>query len=164
MTPESAARTGIRTVALFEAAKGLLVLLVGFGLLALVHRDVDAVAAAIVRQLHLNPARHYPQIFLKAAERLNDTRLPFLAAGAFAYAMLRFVEAYGLWYERHWAEWLAIGSGALYLPVELYGFFRHRTLLHAAVFVVNAAIVLGVLYVRLSEGRRARDEPEAQRL
>ena len=164
MTPASAARAGIRALATFEAAKGILVLLVGFGLLALVHRDADAIAAAIVRQLHLNPARHYPQIFLKAVERLDDTRLPLLAAGAFAYAMVRFVEAYGLWYERHWAEWLAIGSGGLYLPVELWALLRHHTLLHAAVLAVNAAIVFGVLYVRLSEAKRAGSEPEAQGL
>jgi uncharacterized membrane protein (DUF2068 family) len=154
----SARAAGIRTVAAFEAAKGLLVVLVGFGLLALVHRDVQAVAAAIVRHLHLNPARHYPRIFLTAAERLGDTRLPLLAAGAFAYAMLRFVEAYGLWYERHWAEWLAIGSGGLYLPVELYELMLHRTPMHAVLLLVNAGIVCGVLYVRLTEPGAGRDE------
>ncbi|RYG83545.1 DUF2127 domain-containing protein, partial [bacterium] len=37
-------RRAVRTVAVFEAAKGLLVLLAGFGLLRLLHHDVQAEA------------------------------------------------------------------------------------------------------------------------
>ena len=36
--------SGVRVVAMFEAAKGGLVLLAGCGLLALVHHDVQAMA------------------------------------------------------------------------------------------------------------------------
>ena len=51
---------GIRIVSFFEGAKGLLVLFVGAGLLELIHKDLHLAAEQIVRQLHLNPARHYP--------------------------------------------------------------------------------------------------------
>ena len=62
-------------MAFLEAAKGAVVLLAGFGVLALVHRDVQQVAEAVVSHLHLNPARHYPRIFLDAAARVSDARL-----------------------------------------------------------------------------------------
>ena len=110
----------MRAVAVFEAAKGLLVLVAGCGLLSLVHRDAQHVAETIVRQLHLNPARHYPRVFIQAAGRVSSSRLWMLAGGAFAYSVVRFVEAYGLWRLRPWAEWFAIVSGGLYLPVEVY--------------------------------------------
>ena len=40
---------GVRTVAIFEGAKGLIVLVAGFGLLSLIHRDVQAVAESVIR-------------------------------------------------------------------------------------------------------------------
>jgi len=73
-------------VALFEGAKGALILLAGFGLLALVHRDLQHVADEVVRRFHLNPARHYPRIFIEAAGKTTDTRLWLLAGGALLYA------------------------------------------------------------------------------
>src|SRR5262252_8278210 len=94
---------GLKAVALFEAFKGLAVILAGVGLLTFVHRDIQAFAERIVIHLHLNPARHYPRVFIEAAGRLTDANLWKLAAGAFAYSTLRFVEAFGLWHARAWA-------------------------------------------------------------
>jgi len=66
---------GVRGIAIIEAIKGLLVLLVGFGLLSLAHRDVEQFAAELVRHAHLNPASHYPHIFIEAATMATDSRL-----------------------------------------------------------------------------------------
>ena len=139
---------GVRAVAVFEAAKGLLVLVAGFGLLSLVHRDAQHSAEMIVRHLHLNPARHYPRVFIQAAGGVGSSRLWMLAGGAFAYSLVRFIEAYGLWRLRPWAEWLAIVAGGLYLPVEVYELLRHPTLLKGGILVGNLAIVAYLLYVR----------------
>lgn len=136
----------MRAVAIVEAVKGSLVLLAGFGLLALVHRDIDALAAKLVRLSHLDPASRYPRIFLDAVGRVTDGRLWFLAAAAGVYSAVRLVEAYGLWHERRWAEWFALLSGGLYIPVEIYELIRHATWLKAAVLVTNVAIVLYMAY------------------
>ena len=56
---------GLRIVALFEGAKGVLVLAAGFGLLSLIHHDVQGMAEEVVRHFHLNPASRYPRIFLQ---------------------------------------------------------------------------------------------------
>src|SRR6266542_5634759 len=93
---------GVRAVAVFEALKGALVLAAGFGLLSLLHHDLQAVAERLVRHSHLNPARHYPRIFIEAASHTNDSRLRSLAALAFLYAAVRFVESSGLWRMRGW--------------------------------------------------------------
>ena len=68
VTSQKSIARGLRTVALFEGLKGVLVFIAGFGLLALVHKDVQAIAELIVQHLHLNPARQYPRIFIEAAE------------------------------------------------------------------------------------------------
>jgi uncharacterized membrane protein (DUF2068 family) len=149
---------GVRAVAVFEALKGTLVLLAGFGLLALVHRDLEDLAERLVRHSHLNPASHYPRVFVEAAANTSDSRLRTLAALAFAYSVVRFVEAYGLWHMRAWAEWFAILSGCLYLPVELYELIERPTHLRGLVLFFNAVIVAYLLYVRLSRTGRAAEE------
>lgn len=150
---------GVRAVALFEAAKGLIVVVAGLGLLTLVHRDAQHAAETVVRHLHLNPARHYPRVFIEAAGRMTSSRLWLLAGGAFAYSAVRFIEAYGLWRLRPWAEWFAILAGGLYLPVEAYELVRHPTPIKAAILVGNAAIVVYLLYVRSTAHAQRREVP-----
>ncbi len=75
MEKKTVITSGIRTVAVFEALKGVLVLLAGFGLLSLVHRDLEEVAEHLVRISHLNPAYHYPRIFIEAATHTDNNRL-----------------------------------------------------------------------------------------
>jgi len=131
----------VRAVALFEGAKGALILLAGAGALALVHRDVQLVAEQMLAHLHLNPAKHYPRIFIDSAAKLTDTRLLLLATFAATYSAIRFAEAYGLWRGRRWAEWLAAVSGGLYIPFELYELAQRANLLALAALGINVAIV-----------------------
>ena len=135
------ASSSLRVVALFEAVKGGLVLLAGFGALALVHHDAQHFAERLVVHLHLNPAKHYPQIFIDAAARLTDARLWLLAALAATYALVRLAEAYGLWRGRRWAEWLAAVSGGIYVPFEIYHLYHRATWISAGALAVNVFIV-----------------------
>lgn len=137
---------GIRTVAAIEAAKGLVVLLAGFGLFSLLHRDVQQFAETLVRHAHLNPASHTPRVFIDYAGRLNDARLQQLAAAALAYSAVRLVEAYGLWFERMWGEGFAAASGAIYLPFELRELIHRPSLLSACLLLVNLGVVLFMVY------------------
>jgi uncharacterized membrane protein (DUF2068 family) len=139
--------TTVRTIAFFEAAKGVLVLSVGLGLLSLMHRDVQAFAERMVRLSHLNPASHYPRIFIDAAKRVTDANLWKLAAAAMLYAGLRGLEAYGLWRERRWAEWLALITGGIFVPLEIYELIHHPSSLKAAVLTTNLAIVFYMAWV-----------------
>lgn len=131
----------VRTVALLEAAKGILVILTGFGALSLIHHDVQQFAERLVGHLHLNPAKHFPQIFIEAAAHLTDARLWTLAGFAAAYGLVRLVEAYGLWHGRRWAEWFATVSGAIYVPFEFYELLHKVSWLSLAVLVVNLLVV-----------------------
>jgi len=153
-------RAGMRTVAMVEAAKGLLVLLAGFGLLSLIHRDVQAAAERLVQHSHLNPAGKYPRIFLDAATKMTDARLWLLASFAAMYSLVRSVEAYGLWYERRWAEWFALASGSIYVPVEVYELFHHFTWLKVAVLATNLGIVAYMAYALIHAADLARELAE----
>ena len=128
-------------VASFEAAKGLVVLAAGLGLFHLVHRDVEEAAENLVRHLHLDVDSKYPSLFIDAAVRLDDSHLRTLATVALLYSIVRFVEGYGLWRDRKWAEWFGAISGAIYLPLELYKLWEGVTFLRVAVLLVNCIIV-----------------------
>ncbi|MDF3831359.1 DUF2127 domain-containing protein [Cupriavidus basilensis] len=132
---------GLKSIALFEAAKGAVVILAGLGLIALLHRDAQALAEAIVARLHLNPASHYPTIFLSLMAHPSDARLWAIGGSAMAYAAMRFTEAYGLWRQRIWANWLGVWSGGIYIPVELYEAIAHPSAIHIGLAIANVLIV-----------------------
>jgi uncharacterized membrane protein (DUF2068 family) len=147
----------LRVVASFEFIKGVFVLLIGLSAILLVHKDAWVLAESLLALLHISTDRHSAQLFLDFADSLTDTRLWAAAQLAFAYAALRFAEAYGLWKERTWAEWIAFGSGTLLLPLEIRELLRGITALRSMVFVVNLVIVLYMLFL-LRAGRQRRRE------
>jgi uncharacterized membrane protein (DUF2068 family) len=144
----------LHVVALFEGAKGILVLLAGFGLLSFIHKDLHGAAVRLVEHAHLNPASHYPRIFLDLTEQITDARLWSLALGAATYAVVRLIEAVGLWLRKSWAEWFAILTGVLYIPIEIFEVARSVTWPRVTVLVVNLGVVGYLLLVLQRNGRK----------
>jgi uncharacterized membrane protein (DUF2068 family) len=140
-SPTSAHSPALRAIASYEAAKGVLVLLAGMGLLELIHRDIQEIGEQLVQHFHLSPSSRYPRVFLELTARVTDGWLWALAAGSLAYAVLRFAEAYGLWHGRRWAEWLGAASGAIYVPFEVVELFEKTTVLRAGWLLLNLLIV-----------------------
>ncbi len=134
-------RLGIRIVAVYEAAKALLLFVVGFGLLSLINRDVEAFAVDLVRHLHLNPVHKYPRIFIETAKHATNLELWLFALLAFVDAAIRSIEAIGLWYEHDWAKWLGVVTAGIFIPVEIYETALHFTWLKLATLVTNLAVV-----------------------
>ena len=83
---DRASRAGLRTVAAFEALKGVLVLLLLFALIA-VHNRIEDYAEDLLYHLHIDFDHQFAQSFLKAASRLNDSRLWTVVAAAAMYAV-----------------------------------------------------------------------------
>jgi uncharacterized membrane protein (DUF2068 family) len=106
---------------------------------------------------HLDPANRYGRLLLQAAEQVTDQRVWTFAALAGAYATVRAVEAYGLWYEYRWAEWFALVSGGLYVPIEVYELFHHPTWLKAAILGVNLLVVAWLAYALRHSGEQAHE-------
>jgi uncharacterized membrane protein (DUF2068 family) len=151
-------RRVLRAVAAFEFFKGSFVLVMGFCALALLHKDVWLYAESLLALFHISTDRRWAQMFLDLADNLTDAHLWAAARIAFAYSALRFTEAYGLWRERTWAEWVALVSGALLLPLGVRELMRGLTWLRCAFFVGNVAVVLYMLYVIISNRRERQNE------
>lgn len=137
----------LRTVALLEFAKGLLVLAAAFSLMFLV--DPSDLAGWFLDFLHISPDRHFAQLLLRLADSLSNAKVWVIIVTACSYSGLRFAEAYGLWKAKAWAEWIALVSGALYLPFEIRLLAHRLTLFHVGVLIVNLAIVAFMFYLRI---------------
>jgi uncharacterized membrane protein (DUF2068 family) len=149
-------RVSLRAVAAVEFIKGALVLVAGAGLLSLLHSDVQHVAEQLLHHLHLDPASRVPQIFIDLAGRVTSADLWLLAIGAAIYALVRIVEAYGLWRERVWAEWLGAVSALIYVPFELHALTRSVTPLKLTTLAINLAVVWVLTAALMQRQRRRR--------
>ena len=168
--PHRNQRRVLRAVAGVEFLKGVFVVLMGICALALDHKDTWLIAESLLSLLHISTDRRPAQVFLDFADSITDARLWAAARIAFAYAALRFTEAYGLWRERTWAEWVAFLSGTLLLPLEVRELFRGITFWRCALLIGNLAIIFYMLYVILENrherrlaisASRPNDAPEA---
>ncbi len=139
--PGLAGRASLRVIGVWEAVKGLLVILAAGAAVKILHTDADHAIEVIVDRFHLDPAGHTSRISMQAAEHLSDTRLVLIAAAALAYALLRFVEAYGLWYQKSWGWVLGIASAGLYLPLEIVEIFRRFSWTSVGLFAINVLII-----------------------
>lgn len=137
-----AAKSGIRAIAIYEAAKGLIGLLAGFGLLSLINRDLVDFAEDLIGFLHLNSEGRLAHRIVETIAKLNPSNIKIFFVLALIYATKQLVEAYGLWRLRAWAEWVAILSGLIYIPVEIYELIHKPTFTRAAILIFNIGIVI----------------------
>ena len=145
-------RVGLRAVASLEATKGVLVIVLLILLLA-VHNRIEDYAEDLLYNLHIDFDRNFAQRFLRSASRLSDSPPWTIGIAASLYAAVRFIEAWGLWNSRVWAEWFALLSGALYLPWEIMKVAERATWEHVALLSANIVIVLYMLYIRVRQSR-----------
>jgi len=146
---------GLRAIALFEGAKGALAFAAACGVLSLRHTDLHAATDEFLLRHGIDPERHYTRLFIESVARATHSHAGQIAAFGFAYALIRFAEAYGLWRGKHWAEWFAVISASLYLPWELTHFVRHPRPFTAGVILFNLTLIfyLGRLLARQRASR-----------
>lgn len=146
---------GLRTVAVVEASKGVAVLALCVALLSLLHKDLVDVVDHLTVILRLNPDSRLADWAYDLADRTTGRGIWTAFTVGCVYASGRFLEAYGLWNQRSWGEWLSVITGGIYLPFELYALVRHPNWANALLLIGNLLVVLYILSI-LAENRRLR--------
>jgi uncharacterized membrane protein (DUF2068 family) len=121
----------ILLIGLFKLVKGVGLLILGVGLLKMLHRDVATVAEHWIEVLRVDPDNRF----------VHRAQLKELSAGTFVYSAIFLTEGVGLLARKHWAEYMTLISTGLFIPLEVYEIYRHFTMLKVGVTVVNMAIV-----------------------
>jgi len=103
------------------------------------------------------PHHHPDHGFFGSIEHLFDLRSTTLyAVGgvAAAYAVLEGVEAFGLWYQKRWAEYLTFIATVSFIPYEIYEIVRSVSVFKLIALAVNIAIALYLLLAKRLFGVR----------
>lgn len=137
-------------IGLFKLAKAVGLLIVGIGLLKLIHRDVAATVAHWVERFRVDPDNRHIHQALSRVLRVTPRQLKEISAGTFIYAGVFLTEGIGLLMRKHWAEYMTIISTSLFIPLELYEIVERFTLIRVLVMAINVAIVW-YLFLRLKK-------------
>ena len=146
-------------IGVFKVLEGLLFVLLGFGVVRLLHRDIGDMLLRAALALRIDPESHFVNILLDKVQLLTPHKMRLISAGIFLKAGLDFVEGIGLALEKTWAEWLTIGLTASFLPWEIFEIVRHFTWVKVGVTLINVLVLMYLVWVqqlRLRAHRRAR--------
>ncbi len=142
-SPDTAA---LRAIAIFESGKGVVVLAVGLGLMFFLDQNLETSVVDILRHMRLDPASRIPHMVVELAHRTLGFDFRIVTGLSALYALIRFSEAYGLWYDKAWGEWIGALSGGIYLPFEATEAFLKPSWMHSVLLLGNLAIVLFLVW------------------
>lgn len=133
-------------IALFKFVKCALLLALAFGALSLLHKDVASHVEHWLDQLRVDPDNRFIGTALSKLQLIHTKELKELSALGAGYAGLFLTEGTGLLFGRRWAEWLTILATSSLMPLELYELIKKFTAIRLIVLLINAAVVLFLIY------------------
>ncbi len=137
-------------IGLFKLFKGISLLIIGFGLLRLLHKDVASLTQHWIEVLRVDPDNRFVHRAIARIFRVTPKQLRELSAGTFLYSAIFLTEGTGLLTRKRWAEYMTVISTSLFIPLEVYEIYHHFTWLKVVVTLVNLLIVW-YLVVRLRQ-------------
>ena len=135
--PAAPAQPGFHLLALFEGLKGLLALIAAASLEVMGPQPLQDLVAGLITKFNLDPDAGPLPTLLHA---INPAAVHFAATVLVLYAAVRLLEAWGLWRAKAWASWLGCIGTALYLPLDLFGIYYHRSVYAWVVLALNFAV------------------------
>jgi uncharacterized membrane protein (DUF2068 family) len=132
--------TGLAVIAVFKVVKGVLLLLVGLGLLKLVHAEIATLFSLLIEALHLNADSRLIHALVLKVDALQPNSVLLGGLVSLGYAGMLLVEGIGLWLEFTWAAYLTVVSTSLLLPFELYEVIEQVSILRIGVLLLNLVI------------------------
>jgi len=145
-------------IGFFKIVKGLFFVLIGVGVLRLIHRDLADILFRLALSLRIDPENHLVSLLLERAQSLTPHRLRWIGAAVFLDAGLDFTEGTGLVLRKTWAEYFTLILTASFLPWELFEILRKVTVIKIGLTVLNALVVLYLAYVLKQRQTRMRGE------
>jgi uncharacterized membrane protein (DUF2068 family) len=143
----------IRCIGVFKLFKAACLIVIGFGLLKLIHRDVGTQLENWVASLGFDPGSGMINHAIQKATALSPTRFKQFGAVSFVYAGLFLTEGIGLCRLKHWAEWFTVVITSSLLPFEIYEIIHRGSVIKVFVLILNILIVIYLLFRITNEGR-----------
>jgi uncharacterized membrane protein (DUF2068 family) len=132
----------------FKILEGLLFVLLGFGVIRLLHRDIADVLLRAVMAIRLDPESRFVNFLLEKVQLLTPHSMRLISFGIFIKAGIDFAEGIGLVMEKTWAEWLTIGLTASFLPWEIFEIIRRFTWIKVGVCIINVLVLVYLVWIQ----------------
>ncbi len=145
-------------IGFFKLLKGVFFVLIGVGVLRLVHRDLADILFRMALALRIDPENHLVNLVLERAQSLTPHRLRWIGAAVFGDAALDFIEGTGLILRKTWAEYFTLILTASFLPWELFEIIRHITAVKVGLTILNAFVVIYLAYVLRQRQERQHEK------
>ena len=153
MTDKTKGSSGLWLIAAFKLVKGLGLLILGIGVLNLLHKDVAAEMERWINLLRFDPQNHLIQKLLAKLGMVDDRKLKELSIGTFFYSGLLLTEGVGLALRQRWAAYVTIVTTASLLPLEIYEITNRISAGRIVLLLINIAVVVYLVI----EVRRTRN-------
>lgn len=111
-------------------------------------------------------AKHGVLHEIERAFSLESSTIRLVGLVFACYALVEGIEAFGLWYQRRWAEYLTLIVTTSLLPLEIYELAHRLSPFKILTFLINLAVVLYLLLAKRLFGLRggvAAEERERER-
>jgi uncharacterized membrane protein (DUF2068 family) len=108
--------------------KGLICLLLALGVYKMAGVDLSSLFDRLV--LRLDPESQFLAHIGDLVDQITPANMRLVATGSFLYSMLSLIEGVGLICRATWANWLAMGESAFFIPIEIYELTRHSAAAH----------------------------------
>jgi uncharacterized membrane protein (DUF2068 family) len=121
--------------------KGILLLLLAFGVYSLSDNDLPKEFHKLLAALHLDPEKKF---FSEVAIKLSNvtpSNLIWLASGTLLYSLFSLVEGTGLVFRIRWVGWLTIGESAFFIPIEIFDLIRGFKTTVFVILLINIFII-----------------------
>lgn len=120
-----------------ELTKGLLALIAAIGLEIAGPGLIRDLIGRLIIKLSVSPEHGALPAVL---HMINLRSMHIAVTVVLLYALIRFIEAWGLWHMRRWASWLGCIGTAVYLPIDAYALYRHPGWEAITVLSINCLI------------------------
>ena len=136
--------------------KGVLSLLLAFGVYKLAGADLSDYFDRFVHWVHLDPEGRFLSDLGDRIDQITPANVRWVATGTLLYSLFALVEGVGLMYRMPWAGWLAIGESAFFVPIEIYELVRRPAAEHHRSGVLLIVLILNVFIVWYLYANRKR--------
>lgn len=147
----------IRLLGVERGVRGLLVFIVGLAVWQLqVSQEslVDHLKEALpllkpfADQIGWNMSDSGVINFLTELISTSPHTLSLISLALVLYGLLQIVEGAGLWFQKRWAEYLAVVATSAFIPLEVFEISHKVTFLRVGALVINIAAVLWLLWTK----------------
>jgi uncharacterized membrane protein (DUF2068 family) len=135
-------------IGVFKILEGTLFVLLGLGVVRLLHRDIGDLLVQLAMSLRIDPESRFVNMLLEKIQLLTPHKMRLISAGIFLKAGLDYLEGIGLALEKSWAEWITIGLTASFLPWEIFEIIHRFTWVKVGITFLNLLVLVYLVWVQ----------------